>query len=375
MDNTDTFVVPDTKVQERINATRRARAQKLLDASSETGGQMVGGWYVGKNPLQSGLEGALGAYENRTLDDTERQQARELADIRSELLRRMSPAQQQEAQAKAAGLNFTPEKPAEGFTLGEGQQRFGPKGEPLASGPPRPVKDDSPQSVKEYNFAQSQGYKGDYSTWLKDKTQATTRVHVAAPQRDRFQVVPDASGVMHRVNLDTGEATPVTTGDGTLKKALPAAKPLPAKAQEQQSSLLNLDSSLKNYMGMLDKYDVQGGSTVSPTDRAALASSFTDMQMRLKDAYTLGAITGPDMAILQNALRDPTSVGGTLRGAAFGKGQFKEQAGQVRGTLDRMAQNFEKQWKQPAGIGSAAPKQYRLKPGANPDLKSSYEEY
>jgi hypothetical protein len=37
-------------------------------------------------------------------------------------------------------------------------------------------------------------------------------------QRDRFQVVQGADGTMHRVNLETGEAAPITAGGQALKK-------------------------------------------------------------------------------------------------------------------------------------------------------------
>ena len=118
------------------------------------------------------------------------------------------------------------------------------------------------------------------------------------------------------MNLDTGEKLPL----GMVKPA-PAGtvKGLNAAAQKQQTALLNLDSGLQNYMALLQDYDPQSTDAATMAKRDKIASGFGDMRMRLKEAYELGAITGPDMTVLEGVLTDPTGLKGTLKGAAFGR--------------------------------------------------------
>jgi len=135
-----------------------------------------------------------------------------------------------------------------------------------------------------------------------------------------------------------GSLTPIKGGP-----ADPAAKPLPAAAAQAQGAIMNLDSGLAAYRDILNGYDPQGNDAISITKRAQLGTAFTDMQMRLKEAYELGAITGPDMRILEQALSNPTSLMGTAKGAVFGREPFNEQAKEVGAVLNRLKGNWELQ--------------------------------
>ena len=119
---------------------------------------------------------------------------------------------------------------------------------------------------------------------------------------------------------------------------------LPAAAQKTFAAQQNLTSSLDNYKTVLGDYNPQSAAAVTPTQRAKVAAAFTDLQMRLKEGFELGAITGPDMSILQNAITDPTSMRGTAAGAAFGKDYFDEQLTQAQGAVARSKANFTKQY-------------------------------
>jgi hypothetical protein len=101
MDDPFTFTVPDLKTQERIRADKRKRASALLEQSMQTPGEMVGGYYVGKNPLLNAGEALVGGLNANALDTEEQQQARELQSIRSELLRRMPSGMTQQTRELA----------------------------------------------------------------------------------------------------------------------------------------------------------------------------------------------------------------------------------------------------------------------------------
>ena len=56
---------------------------------------------------------------------------------------------------------------SEGFTLGEGQQRFDATGRPIASGPAKEAA--KPAGVQEYEYAKQQGFPGTFQDWESSK--------------------------------------------------------------------------------------------------------------------------------------------------------------------------------------------------------------
>lgn len=103
-----------------------------------------------------------------------------------------------------------------------------------------------------------------------------------------------------------------------------------AKAQK----LRNFEASLQAYKDELGKnltvfpteiplVPSQGMAIPLPVggDTARMKSKFTTVLMGLKDAYDLGALTGPDMPIILSQLTNPASVSGMLHS----KSAFDEQ--------------------------------------------------
>lgn len=127
-----------------------------------------------------------------------------------------------------------------------------------------------------------------------------------------------------------------------------AAK-LPVSAQKHQRALLDLESGLNDYEKLLGDYDPQGKTAVSPTERKRIGAAYTDYQMRLKNAYELGAITGPDMKVLNEAVTNPVSALGTLEFGITGKEPLKAQLSEARKSLNRQRANFEVQYGMPVG--------------------------
>lgn len=67
-----------------------------------------------------------------------------------------------------------------------------------------------------------------------------------------------------------------------------------------------LKSELKVLKEQVKKY---GAELVDGPNKAAMQTTYTNIQMRMKDLYQLGAITGPDMAILNQIIENPTASG------------------------------------------------------------------
>ena len=165
---------------------------------------------------------------------------------------------------------------------------------------------------------------------------------------------PDGKGYM--VDMRTGAQTPLES-IGKVPGAGGAGATLPIQAQKLQSSLQNLESGLNAYETLLKQYNPQNMDALTPEKRAALSSAFGDLRMQLKGAYELGAITGPDMQVLEGVLTDPTGPLGMAKGAIRGNKTFDAQITQTRAALERQKRNFEQQYKvelpAPAGTATA----------------------
>jgi hypothetical protein len=128
------------------------------------------------------------------------------------------------------------------------------------------------------------------------------------------------------------------------KNALPTSEQqfakLPVKAQGQGAALQNLESGFAAYRNALQGYNPKSNDALNLTKRAAVSAIATDLAMRLKDSYELGAITGPDMRILEGVITDPTSFIGTTKGAIVGNKGFEAQIEEGNAALARTKQNF-----------------------------------
>ena len=165
---------------------------------------------------------------------------------------------------------------------------------------------------------------------------------------------PDGKGYL--VDMRTGAQSPLEN-IGKVPGAGGAGAKLPIQAQKLQSSLQNLESGLNAYEQLLKQYNPQSGDALTPEKRAALSSAYGDLRMQLKGAYELGAITGPDMQVLEGVLTDPTGPLGMAKGAIRGNKTFDAQITQTRAALERQKRNFEQQYKvelpDPAGTATA----------------------
>lgn len=96
------FQVPDYTVQQRRRAERRKMADDLMKQSMQPAeGQMVSGIYVPANDGWSNVaKGFASGYMSDRANAEEESEAKQLADIRSELLRRMPAAADPDAMAK-----------------------------------------------------------------------------------------------------------------------------------------------------------------------------------------------------------------------------------------------------------------------------------
>lgn len=188
----------------------------------------------------------------------------------------------------------------------------------------------------------------------KDMLHVAAALRPAPAPHTSIAYGPDGKGYL--VDMRTGAQSPLEN-IGKVPGAGAGGVKLPIQAQKMQSSLQNLESGLNAYEKLLKQYNPQSGDALTPEKRAAIATAFGDLRMQLKGAYELGAITGPDMQVLEGVLTDPTGPLGIMKGAIRGNKTFDAQISQTRAALERQKRNFEQQYgltlPDPAGSATA----------------------
>jgi hypothetical protein len=186
-----------------------------------------------------------------------------------------------------------------------------------------------------------------------------------------FEIREADDGSVVGVNKRTLQAFPVTIGGGVaapaaapaaggtgmpsarvpapqapLAGATPtAARPLMGKPKEAPVKFNDTDLQLSGLAGSLQDFkkevsrDVFTGAKFLPTgqDTARMQAKYTALLMGVKDLYTLGALTGPDMGIIESQLTNPASWSGKFTT----KEGFEAQTKVIEDMLKRSATNLE----------------------------------
>lgn len=132
----------------------------------------------------------------------------------------------------------------------------------------------------------------------------------------------------------------------------------PGEVQRMNIALRSLDEGLNAYEALLKDFNPRSPQQqVDPQIRAKAESLVADLQLQLKEAQALGALTGPDVMILERALANPVS----LRGAIYGREGLGEQLKQTRDSLKRRKDALSKEYNTPNLTPPDAPAQPKVK--------------
>jgi hypothetical protein len=133
---------------------------------------------------------------------------------------------------------------------------------------------------------------------------------------------------------------PMPTEGGVRVAGAPVGskKEAPVKFNETDMQLAGLAGSLKEFKDEVGKKLVTGAKFL-PTgqDTARMQAKYTALLMGVKDLYTLGALTGPDMSIIESQLTNPASWSGAFTSQ---KG-FEAQVKVIEDMLKRTSVNLE----------------------------------
>jgi hypothetical protein len=129
-----------------------------------------------------------------------------------------------------------------------------------------------------------------------------------------------------------GSLEAIPGGPGDVK-----AQKLPAELQRMTIGLNALEAGLTAYEDLLKDFNPRSVDQLDMTKRAKIDSLVADLRMQAKEAQALGALTGPDGAILDKALAEPTGRKGVLYGGAGLREQIKETREAIKRRREGMA--------------------------------------
>jgi hypothetical protein len=181
---------------------------------------------------------------------------------------------------------------------------------------------------------------------------ATSPASQSIMRQPQGQVVPPAlpdSVIQPRA---TG-LQPIIAGTGTK----PSAEFMKASKQ-----LNDLEGALKDYKAEIasDKwvfptsipvpFSDTGITLPTGSDTARMAGKYNSLLMGVKNLYELGALTGPDMSIIQRQLTNPASISGIFTS----RNAMNEQIKILEDMLVRSKENLASSYRQTVPAASAA---------------------
>lgn len=103
----------------------------------------------------------------------------------------------------------------------------------------------------------------------------------------------------------------------------------PAEAVKARDAVGVLDSFQKGMDQYLDLVEKNGSFEYGGDDGGKMDSLSTGLKLQLKELYELGVLAGPDMALLETQISDPTSLGALFTRNSTAKSQMRETKRQV----------------------------------------------
>jgi hypothetical protein len=166
---------------------------------------------------------------------------------------------------------------------------------------PEPIKPTT--DMQNYEYAKSTGFKGTFNDF-----------------RNQMTPYQQAQLSIDRERLD-------------LDKIKNLAKPLPEGLNKQVTGAVNLTDAIADYQQKIKGFGVK--EFANPNKRAEMGNAYNNMMLQAKEAYNLGVLNGPDYAILQKVVRDPTNVSSL----AFANDSLSRQADSLRDTARSIVRN------------------------------------
>jgi hypothetical protein len=160
----------------------------------------------------------------------------------------------------------------------------------------------------------------------------------AALPGQRVAAIPGMASVLDRTAAPAAMPVPAEVGARMPGMPVGGKKEAPVKFNDTDLQLAGLAGSLKDFKDEVNKNLFTGAKFLpSGADTAAMTAKYTALLMGVKDLYTLGALTGPDMSIIESQITNPASWSGKFTT----KQGFNEQTKVIEDMLKRSTTNLE----------------------------------
>jgi hypothetical protein len=160
----------------------------------------------------------------------------------------------------------------------------------------------------------------------------------AALPGQRVAAIPGMTSVLDRTAAPAAMPVPAEVGARMPGMPVGSKKEAPVKFNDTDLQLAGLAGSLKDFKDEVNKNLFTGAKFLpSGADTAAMTAKYTALLMGVKDLYTLGALTGPDMSIIESQITNPASWSGKFTT----KQGFNEQTKVIEDMLKRSTTNLE----------------------------------
>ena len=183
------------------------------------------------------------------------------------------------------------------------------------SEPPKPKTQELGEADERMFDSLNKGKRGDIPLGDPEYVNAYTRYY---EKYLRPKTYPDGSSYLPTSQFDAPPdfKTAAVMGQGDLVSQVntPGGSLIKRMDQKDKDAVRNLTSNisqLEEYENILSKIDINNLDRISQTspEIADLQTLFKNLQLRLKDnPYGLGALTGPDMGLMEAILSDPTKA-------------------------------------------------------------------
>jgi hypothetical protein len=310
---TDQQVLGQTPETADLSRQRKIAEMLMAQATEQPQGQMISGYYVAPSWSQQIAplaKAAIGTGLSQSLDEKQAKLAEALRAKGEKEVNDIYELAKTDinAAAKKASSAQTPQGKALAATL---MQNALPKKTDL---------------IINYEAAKNdpvKPFEGSFNEWKNQLTEKD-KADLALRQQE-----VGLSGA--RLNLEQAKAA----------QEIMFGKPLPEGAIKQVTGATNLKSAIDNYKTTLEKFSTL--DMANPDARANMGNAYNNMMLQAKEAYNLGVLNGPDYAILQSVVKDPTKFSSLL----VSKKALEKQASDLGTQADKIIENAYKTHNRP----------------------------
>jgi len=185
-------------------------------------------------------------------------------------------------------------------------------------------------------------------------------------ERGAYRIIDTDKGQMYVSSIPGMPAIPIT--DQTGQPVMGAASKISEAQAKQVIGAQNTVNAIKEFRDSLSGFTTTDAA--NPAKRADIQLKYRNMQLQAKEAYNLGVLNGPDLAIIEQLVQDPTSVTGIFTG----KKAIDKQASELSRIITDMGNVAAKRPKDVEGAKPEPPKETPKSDAATDLMKAAQEE-